>query len=43
MGLWCPFCRRSLAQMRATEDKLKALGVETLGIVAITVPQDRRR
>ena len=34
IGLWCPFCRRQIAQMRATEGKLKALGVETLGIVA---------
>ena len=34
IGLWCPFCRRQLAQMGATEGKLKALGVETLGVVA---------
>lgn len=36
VGLWCPFCRRSIAQMGATESKLKAVGVETLGIVATT-------
>ena len=36
IGLWCPFCRRSIAQMGATETKLKAIGVETLGIVATT-------
>jgi peroxiredoxin len=36
IGLWCPFCRRSIAQMGATEAKLKAVGVETLGIVATT-------
>ena len=34
VGLWCPFCRRSIAQMGKVESKLKALGVETLGIVA---------
>jgi peroxiredoxin len=34
IGLWCPFCRRQIAQMGATEGKLKALRVETLGIVA---------
>lgn len=34
VGLWCPFCRRAIAQMGATDGKLKALGVETLGIVA---------
>jgi peroxiredoxin len=36
VGLWCPFCRRSIARMAATEGKLKPLGVETLGIVATT-------
>lgn len=41
IGLWCPFCRRSIAQMGATEGKLKALGVETLGIVA-TSPENAR-
>lgn len=41
IGLWCPFCRRSIAQMGATEGKLKALGVETLAIVA-TTPENAR-
>ncbi len=34
IGLWCPFCRRAIAQMGATEGKLKAVGVEALSIVA---------
>src|SRR4030081_1909048 len=34
IGPWCPFCRRAIAQMGTTEGKLKAVGVETLGIVA---------
>jgi peroxiredoxin len=34
IGLWCPFCRRQIAQMGKTESKLKAVGVETLGVVA---------
>jgi peroxiredoxin len=34
IGLWCPFCRRQIAQMGATEGKLRAHGVETLGVVA---------
>src|SRR5689334_23908641 len=34
IGLWCPFCRRAIAQMGPTESKLKAVGVEALGIVA---------
>ena len=41
VGLWCPFCRRSIAQMAKTEAKLKAAGVETLGIVA-TTPENAR-
>jgi peroxiredoxin len=34
IGLWCPFCRRAIAQMGTIEGKLKAAGVEALGIVA---------
>ena len=39
IGLWCPFCRRQIAQMGATEGKLKAHGVASLGIVA-TPPEN---
>lgn len=41
IGLWCPFCRRAIAQMGTTEGKLRALGVESLGIVA-TAPENAR-
>jgi peroxiredoxin len=41
IGLWCPFCRRSIAQMGATQASLKAAGVESLGIVA-TTPENAR-
>ncbi len=41
IGLWCPFCRRSIAQMGKTEGKLKTLGVETLAVVA-TPPENAR-
>src|SRR5262245_15176860 len=41
VGLWCPFCRRHIAQMGTTEGKLKALGVETLAVVA--TPPDNAR
>jgi len=41
LGLWCPFCRRSIVQIGKVESKLKALGVETLRIVA-TVPENAR-
>ena len=39
VGLWCPFCRRQIARMGGTEGKLKALGVETVGVVA-TPPEN---
>ena len=41
LGLWCPFCRRQLVQLGALEAKLKALGVETLAVVA-TEPENAR-
>jgi peroxiredoxin len=41
IGLWCPFCRRAIAQMSAAEPKLKAAGVETLAVVA-TPPENAR-
>lgn len=41
VGLWCPFCRRQIAQMGTNESKLNALGVETLGVVAS--PPDNAR
>lgn len=33
-GLFCPFCRRALAQMSASSDKLRQAGVEPLAVVA---------
>jgi len=41
IGLWCPFCRRSIAQMSAMDSQLKAVGVESLGVVA-TTPENAR-
>ena len=41
LGLWCPFCRRQLVQLGSYEDKLKALGVESLAVVA-TAPENAR-
>jgi peroxiredoxin len=41
VGLWCPFCRRAIAQMAANEPKLRAIGVETVGIVA-TPPENAK-
>jgi peroxiredoxin len=41
VGLWCPFCRRSIAQMAAIEPALKESGVETLCVVA-TPPENAR-
>ncbi|TWT02888.1 peroxiredoxin [Reyranella sp. CPCC 100927] len=41
IGLWCPFCRRAIAQIATTEQALKASGVETLAVVA-TSPENAR-
>jgi peroxiredoxin len=41
VGLWCPFCRRSIAQMGTMESRIRAAGVETLGVVA-SAPENAR-
>jgi peroxiredoxin len=40
-GLYCPFCRRALAQMAATSEKLKPLGVDTLAVVGTELDNAR--
>jgi peroxiredoxin len=40
-GIFCPFCRRAIAQTGTVQEKLKAVGVEALGIVA-TTPENAR-
>ena len=40
-GLYCPFCRRSLAMMAATSEKLKSLGIESLAIVGTELDNAR--
>ncbi len=40
-GVYCPFCRRAIAQFGAARDKLRAAGVEALGVVATTVENAR--
>ncbi len=41
IGLWCPFCRRAIAQMAPIESQLKTLGIEMLAVVA-TTPENAR-
>jgi peroxiredoxin len=41
VGLYCPFCRRNIAQLGGTQEKLRGLGVETLGVVATGVDNAR--
>jgi peroxiredoxin len=41
LGLWCPFCRRQIVQLGNVEEKLKAIGVESLAVVA-TAPENAR-
>jgi peroxiredoxin len=40
-GLHCPFCRRQVVLLGSTQDKLRALGVETLAVV--NTPLERAR
>ena len=39
--MYCPFCRRALAQMASTSDHLKSLGVESLAIVGTELDNAR--
>lgn len=41
IGLWCPFCRRSIAQLTAMQPRLAELGVQTLCVVATDVDNAR--
>ena len=40
-GLYCPFCRRAMAQMAATSDHLRSLGVDSLAIVGTELDNAR--
>src|SRR5215510_2309501 len=40
-GLYCPFCRRNVAQLGLLSDKLTELGVASLGVVATTLQNAR--
>jgi peroxiredoxin len=40
-GLYCPFCRRSLAQMASSSSHLKSLGVDALAIVGTELDNAR--
>src|SRR6185295_2128860 len=40
-GMFCPFCRRAIAQMAASSEKLKPLGVESLAVVATDLDNAR--
>src|SRR5262245_16487029 len=40
-GLYCPFCRRQIAKLGMVRDKLQAVGVETLAVVASNLERTR--
>jgi peroxiredoxin len=40
-GIYCPFCRRQIAKLGLSQDKLRAAGVETLGVVASNLDRTR--
>lgn len=41
IGLYCPFCRRNIAQLSSTQEKLRSRGVETLAVVATELDNAR--
>ena len=41
-GLYCPFCRRQISQLRPTCETLRAARVELLGVVIASVERARR-
>jgi peroxiredoxin len=41
VGLYCPFCRRNIVQLGGAREKLRPLGVETLGVVATELDNAR--
>jgi peroxiredoxin len=41
-GLYCPFCRRHISQLRPTCEALRASGVSLLGIVIASPPRARQ-
>src|SRR5262245_47745851 len=41
IGLYCPFCRRSIARMGGLCEKLDAAGVDVLGVVATELDNAR--
>jgi peroxiredoxin len=41
-GFYCPFCRRQMGQLATAADKLKAQGLEVLGVAAADPARARR-
>jgi peroxiredoxin len=40
-GMYCPFCRRQIAKLGLSRDKLRAAGIETLAVVASSLDRTR--
>lgn len=40
-GLYCPFCRRQIAQLSVVADRLRAEGIETMGVVGTAAERAR--
>src|SRR5688500_3570370 len=38
---YCPFCRRQIAQLSDVADRLRAVGIETVGVVATAAERAR--
>jgi peroxiredoxin len=40
-GFWCGACRRAVVRLGLTQEKLRSLGIETLGVVATSLENAR--
>jgi peroxiredoxin len=40
-GLYCPFCRSQIARLGVMAERLRPIGVETIGVVATAAPRAR--
>ncbi len=40
-GLYCPFCRRQMAQLSPVAERLRPLGIETVAVVATAAERSR--
>lgn len=40
-GVWCPYCRRQVALLSRNQEKLRHLGVDSVGVIATSIERAR--